>query len=137
TTGFPMHITTTARHLDVDGAVKEFIEKRLAKLEHFTQDIREAHVILSLEKYRYTAEIILRLNRHELMAREETGDALASVDRAVDNLEGQLRKWKERRAGRVKGETRLAASEVAGGATPPAEEGEPENTGLAGGSQAE
>jgi len=132
-----MVITTTARHMDVDEATKQFIEKRLAKLERFTQDIREAHLILILEKYRYTAEILLRLNRHEFLAREETGDVLGSIDLAVDNLEGQLRKWKEKRAGRVKGETRLAASEVAGGATPPADEGESENTGLAGGGSAE
>lgn len=132
-----MIITTTGRHLDVDEGVKQFIEKRLAKLERFAGEVREAHIILSLEKYRYTAEFILRVNRHEFVAREETGDVLGSIDRAVDNLEGQLRKWKEKRAGRVKGEMRLAASEVAGGATPPADEGESENTGLAGGGSAE
>lgn len=132
-----MVITITARHLEVDEASKQFVEKRLAKLERIVQDIREAHVILTLEKYRHTAEIILRLNRHEILAREETGDMLSSIDRAGDNLEGQLRKWKEKRASRVKGETRLAASEVGGAAVPAPEEGEGENTGLAGGSQAE
>ncbi len=128
-----MVITTTARHLAVDDAIKQFAEKRLAKLERFAQDIREAHIILSVEKYRHTAEILLRLNRHEMLAREETGDVLASIDRAVDNLERQLRKLKERRAGRVKGETRLAASDLAGGPPAPADEGDWDEAGLAGG----
>jgi putative sigma-54 modulation protein len=124
-----MVITTTARHLDVSEEVKAFADKRLSRLERFVQDIREAHVILTAEKYRYTAEIILRLNRHEIVTREETGDVLTSIDRAVDRLEAQLKKLRERRIERGKGQGRPAPA--AGAAAAGGEDEDWDEAGLA------
>jgi putative sigma-54 modulation protein len=133
--GTAMVITTTARHMEVGSDVKEFAEKRLAKLERYAPDIREAHLILNAEKHRYTAEIILRLNRHEIVAREENSDVRTSIDRAADRLEHQIKKLKERRASHGKGEGRPGRPGANGqaGEAGPDEDAEWGEAGLAGG----
>jgi putative sigma-54 modulation protein len=93
-----MQINTTARHCELDPAVRQFAERRLERLERLARDIREAHLVVSAEKYRHTAEITLRLTRHEIVSREESTDAHAAIDRAAAQLEAQLRRLKERRA---------------------------------------
>jgi putative sigma-54 modulation protein len=93
-----MQISTTARHCELDPAVREFAERRLERLERLARDIREAHLVVSAEKYRHTAEITLHLTRHEIVSREESTDAHAAIDRAAQQLETQLRRLKERRA---------------------------------------
>jgi putative sigma-54 modulation protein len=132
-----MVITTTARHVEVDGDIRDFAEKRIVKLERYANDIHEAHLIVTAEKYRYVAEIVLRLNRHEMVAREETGDVRQSIDRAVERLEQQLRKLKEKRMDRTK---KAAARGTVEGAQPGLAAGEEpgwDEGGLAEGSGAE
>lgn len=127
-----MVITTTARHMEVDRDVKEFAEKRLARLERYASDIREAHVVLHAEKYRIRTEIILRLKHQELIAKAEQGDVRGSVDEAVGRLEQQLKRLKERRASHGKGAPRADGTAPAP-ATPGDEEEGWDDAGLAGG----
>jgi len=95
-----MLIHTTARHCDLDAEVKQFAEQRIARFERFARDIREAHLVVTAEKYRHTAEITLKLNHHDMVSREEATDARGAIDRAADHLDEQLRRLKERRVGR-------------------------------------
>jgi putative sigma-54 modulation protein len=95
-----MQIFTTARHCELDPELRSYAQQRLEKLERFARDIHEAHLILTLEKYRHIAEITLRLNQHEMVSREESTDSRAAFERAADHLEKQLRKLKEKRAAR-------------------------------------
>ncbi len=92
-----MQISTTARHCDLDGELRQFAQQRLVKLERFARDIHEAHLILTVEKFRHIAEITLRLNHHELVSREESTEPRVAIDLAADRIEEQLRRYKDRR----------------------------------------
>ena len=92
-----MQIVTTARHCELDPALRQFVQQRLERLERFARDIREAHVIVTAEKFRHTAEITLHVGHRELVSREESTEAQIAVDRAADRLEAQLRRLKDRR----------------------------------------
>src|SRR5438067_13879522 len=70
---------------------------RLERLERYARDIHEAHLVVTLEKYRFLVEVTLRVNHHELVSREESTDARTALDQTVDRVETQLRKLKERR----------------------------------------
>ena len=98
-----MHISTTARHCELDPEIRLFAEQRLGKLGRFARDIREAHLILTTEKYRHTAEITLKLSHHDMVSRVQSTDVRAAVDRAADRLERQLRRLKDKRVGRKHG----------------------------------
>ncbi|HET7226129.1 MAG TPA: ribosome-associated translation inhibitor RaiA [Candidatus Eisenbacteria bacterium] len=119
-----MQITTTARHCDLDLNLKRHARTRLERLERYARDIQEAHLIVTLEKYRHLAEVTVRVNHHELASRQESSDARTAVDLALDGIEAQLRKLKERRqdwthggadgAQRADGAARAAGGEAAG-----------------------
>ena len=98
-----MQILTTTRHCELDEEVKLHARQRLEKLGKFARDIREAHLTVTAERYRHSAEITLRLNHHELVSREESTEARIAIDLAADRLEQQLRRFKEKRVGRKRG----------------------------------
>jgi RNA polymerase sigma-54 factor len=91
-----MQIHTTCRNTRMTPALKRVLEERLAKLERF-QGVREAHVVLIAEKYRQTAEIVLKTKGKEFVCRAESRDMAASIEDAVNRLERQLKKLKEKR----------------------------------------
>jgi putative sigma-54 modulation protein len=95
-----MQILTTTRHCELDQEVRLHAQQRLEKLGKFARDIREAHLTVTLERYRHSAEITLRLNHHELVSREESTEPRIAIDLAADRLEQQLRRFKEKRVGR-------------------------------------
>jgi len=96
-----MQISTTARHCELDGELRQFAHQRLEKFVRFARDINEVHLILTAEKFRHTAEITLRLNQHELVSRDESTEARVAIDLAADHIEEQLRRHKDRRIDRV------------------------------------
>ncbi len=104
-----MRISTTVRHCELDPEDRLYMEQRLEKLSRFARDIHEAHLILSAENYRHTAEITLKLNRHEIVSREEANLARTAISTAADHLERQLRKLKDRRLERKRGDRTRAA----------------------------
>lgn len=77
-------------------AVKSYAEEKLQKLEKYSRKIVEAHVMLSLERYRNIAEIVLRVNGGDIAGRAESADMYASIDTVVDKLERMLNKRKDK-----------------------------------------
>jgi len=87
-----MQIQITMRHAELTPEIKEFVERRLAKLEKLTHKPVEVHVVLSQEKFRYVTEAALAAGRTNLRCKAESHDPLLSVDQAVDKLDRQFRK---------------------------------------------
>lgn len=91
-----MRIRITARHFDLNKQFETYIEKHIKKLDRFFNNVIEAHIILSLEKHRHITEMIIYLYNNTLRAKEEANDFYSSVDKAVDTLRRQLKKYKEK-----------------------------------------
>jgi len=121
-----MNITTTARHCEFDQEDRLFAQQRLEKLGRFARDIKEAHLILTAEKYRHGAEITVKLSRHELVSRETADNARAAIEQAAERLEHQLRKFKERRLERNRS---TRPREIDGISDTPADAGDEFDTG--------
>jgi ribosome hibernation promoting factor len=101
-----MQIVTTTRHCELDPGVRLHAQQRLEKLGKFARDIREAHLTVTAERYRHSAEITLRLHHHELVSREESTELKVAIDLAADRLEQQLRRFKDKRQGKKRGPRR-------------------------------
>src|SRR3989442_2652038 len=90
-----MDTTVTGRHVDVTPAIKDYAAK---KLEHIGIDfprIISAHFILDVEKFRHIAELVVQCTSHiNIEAREVSEDMYASIDRVVDKVARQMRKYK-------------------------------------------
>jgi putative sigma-54 modulation protein len=93
-----MQISTTARHCELDTELRAFAQARLEKITRFARDIQEARLIVTAEKSRHVAEITLRLDHHELVSREASPEMRTAIDGAVDRIEEQLRRHKDRRS---------------------------------------
>jgi putative sigma-54 modulation protein len=77
--------------------MKEYCRRRLSCLHLDYPKIIEVQMILDVQKYRHTAEVILHCNNHiTLEATAESGDMYASVDEVVDKIARQMRKYKTR-----------------------------------------
>jgi len=96
-----MKILTTVRHGELDPEDRLHAVARIEKLQRYARDLHEAHLIVTVEKHRYLAEITLRLKHHEIVRGEEADRTRIAIDRTVDRLEEQLRRLKERRVDRT------------------------------------
>jgi putative sigma-54 modulation protein len=115
-----MNVTTTARHCELDPEVRLFAEERVARLGRFARDLAEAHVVVTAEKYRHSAEITVRVRGQEFVSREESNEARTAIDLAADRLEHQIRRLKEKRIERKRG----SRARVAGTLPPPPRDGD-------------
>ncbi|MCB1043501.1 MAG: ribosome-associated translation inhibitor RaiA [Acidobacteria bacterium] len=92
-----MKIDFTGRGVDITRDVKEHTEQKLDRLTKHLGDIQDISVVLSTEKYRHKAEIKFLSNKHTFHGHEETADMLASIDRVVEKLEKQARRFKQKK----------------------------------------
>ena len=92
-----MKVAFTGRNLVVTPALREFALERLEKLERVLDGITEAHVILVREKYRHIAEVVVKGKRLLLSGTQETEDMYASIGKAIEKIEHQARKRRDKR----------------------------------------
>jgi putative sigma-54 modulation protein len=91
-----MRIDVTARHFELSKALEDHVQDRLGTLRKYFERLINAHVILSVEKYRHIAEITLKLSGLTLASKEESDDMYVSIDHAVDKLERQVKRYKQK-----------------------------------------
>jgi Ribosome-associated protein Y (PSrp-1) len=90
------------RNLEITDAIRDYVEKKLSRLDRYQNGELMAKVVLSLAgsphvEKRAKAEVQLDLPGGLLRVEEEDQDLYAAIDRMVDRLETQLKRYKERR----------------------------------------
>lgn len=91
-----MKIVFKGKHIEVTNAMRNYVEKRLNKIERHFDHILEVIVTLSVEKNRQIVEVTLQASRALIRAEEETDDMYASMDKVADKLERQIQKYKDK-----------------------------------------
>jgi putative sigma-54 modulation protein len=91
-----MIISVTFRNAEGESWQKGYVDERLQKLKKYVDNAVEAHVILSVEKFRNVAEINLAANGLNINAKEEEKDMRLAIDNAIVKIERQLKKHKEK-----------------------------------------
>jgi putative sigma-54 modulation protein len=94
--GALMHIRTTARHFDLTDGLKNFAENEIEKLGRYFNHIIDAHLILDAEKSRMSAELKVKVYGTILTSKVRSFDMYDSVEKVIDKMEGQLKKYKDR-----------------------------------------
>lgn len=95
-------------NVDLTDAIRNYVTKRISKLEKFLEDNVEATAHVNLKVYpnrTYKVEVTIPLPYLTLRAEETSNDMYASIDLVTDKLERQIRKYKTRinRKSREKG----------------------------------
>jgi len=92
-----MQVNISARHLKLTPAISDYVQRKLAKANRYLDNLIWSQVILDVEKNRHIAEIVIHTTGRTFMAKEESTDLYAAIDLASDNIDEQLRRYKERR----------------------------------------
>jgi putative sigma-54 modulation protein len=76
-----MLISYRARNMDITEALKLYIESKIKRLERYVDNNTEAQLVLSVEKYRQSAEINLVGKHINIHSGEERHDMYLSIDK--------------------------------------------------------
>ena len=93
-----MAIEITGRHVDVSNSMRDYAEKRLAKLMAEFPRVDKVHVILDIQKFTHMAEVVAHAARHiQLESKATSENMYVAIDEAADKVEAQLRKTIDKR----------------------------------------
>lgn len=91
-----MHVTVTFRHMDSSDALRDYAEEKSARLARYLVEPIEIHWVLSVEKIRHNADVTAVAGGISIKAQENTPDMYSAIDMALDKLEKQVKKHKEK-----------------------------------------
>ena len=107
-----MNTSVRFKNLEPSDALKSYVSEKLNRMEKYFNGPAEANVVLSIEKFRHSAEINIMGDRLTINGKEETEEMYSAIDMVLDKLEGQIKKNKQKsRQYRSKGKTGAMASE--------------------------
>lgn len=101
-----MNITITGKDLKATEAIKDYIEKKIERLEkYFDTDDLDVKAMIKVERELQIAEISASYKGESFRAVAESKDLYASIDEDIDILERQIRKAKTKKERINKDET--------------------------------
>ena len=91
-----MQVSVTFRNVEPTEALKEFAAEKVARIEKYIHAPTDVHVVLSVEKHLHKADI--SINTHGMMVRgkDKTEDMYASIDGAMDKIERQVKRYRNK-----------------------------------------
>lgn len=109
-----MQTSVTFKNLDPSDHIKNYIVEKLNRFDKYLHNPGEANVVLSVEKFRHTAEVNITGDRMTINGKEETEDMYSAIDMVLDKLEKQIKKGKQkvrdRRTNKGKAKTVMAGA---------------------------
>lgn len=96
-----MSISITTHHVSITDPIKEYVEKKLKKLDKFSEVIQKIEIDLDVEpnKDQFDRQIItttIWVTGTTFRAKESHKDMYAAIDLQIEKLERQLRRFKEK-----------------------------------------
>ncbi|HLN64539.1 MAG TPA: ribosome-associated translation inhibitor RaiA [Symbiobacteriaceae bacterium] len=91
-----MQVAVRGKNIEITNALREYVERKVGKLERFVDIPMNAQVNLYVERGRHIVEVTAALNGLLLRGEEATGDMYASIDLVSEKLEKQVLKYKAR-----------------------------------------
>jgi len=119
-----MRTKITGRHMELTEAMRAYTEKKIARLSKYNNRVSEIEVIHDCEGQLKKVEIILKVDNHQpFVVNHSDEDAYACLDSAVDKIERQLTKHKEKtRIHKGRTSAAEATAEIIESQSSPAEE---------------
>jgi len=91
-----MNTSVRFKNLEPSEALKAYVAEKLGRLDKYFNGPTEANVVLSIEKFRHSAEINITGDRLTIIGKEETEEMYAAIDMVLDKLEVQIKKNKQK-----------------------------------------
>jgi putative sigma-54 modulation protein len=91
-----MQMNITFRHLDPIDSLKNYAQEKVERVNKYLDKATDANVVLSIERHLHQADITIHSGGFVLRGREKSEDMYASIDLAMDKIERQLKRYKEK-----------------------------------------
>ncbi|MBZ4332067.1 ribosome-associated translation inhibitor RaiA [Corallococcus interemptor] len=91
-----MQLNITFRQFGASDSLKEYAREKVERVNRLLDRAGEAHVVLSLERHLHHADITIHSGAWILRGREKSDDMYASIDLAMDKIERQLRRYRDK-----------------------------------------
>lgn len=89
-------ITIVGRNVYVTEAMKNYAMEKISKIDRFHNHVFDVHVTMDIQRIEHSVVIILKFNHFKIKVSASSTDMYVSIDKAVDKLQAQLRRWKGR-----------------------------------------
>ena len=91
-----MRYTITGRNIEVTPGLRNMVEKKIGKLEHFFTPDTEVIVALSAQKDRQKIEVTIPIKGNTIRAEESSTDMYVSIDLVEEVIERQIRRYRKK-----------------------------------------
>ena len=91
-----MKLTVTGRNIEITDGIRNHLNDKIDKTIADLGEAADVHVALSVEKHRHFAEVTVKTKGFTLHSQVETEDLYTSMDKALEKMEKQIRKNKEK-----------------------------------------
>ncbi len=91
-----MQTNITFRNLEATEAIKSYARDKVDRVHKYLEGSSEAHVVLAVDRHQHQADITIHAGHFFLRGREVSTDLYASIDLAMDKIERQLKRYKEK-----------------------------------------
>ncbi|RME23413.1 MAG: ribosome-associated translation inhibitor RaiA [Deltaproteobacteria bacterium] len=99
-----MQISVTFRNLEPVDSVKQYAVEKCTRLKKYLSTPVDAQVVLARHKFTYNAEIKITKEGSVILGEGDGEDLNSSIDVAIDKVERQIKRMKDRRRQKRKNE---------------------------------
>ncbi len=97
-----MAIRITGRQVAVTKQIRDYIEKKLPRLEKYAERIHSIEVVLEKDRYDHRVEVKIKDGPVSVNAKAKDPDPLRAIDLIIEKLERQMQKKWEKMRGQKK-----------------------------------
>ncbi len=93
-----MNIKVTFRNMKTSDAIRDYAIRKLEKVKKFLPHSEpiDINIVLSLEKHRHIADVVVNAKDITMSAKEETEDIYSAIDLVADSVEKQARRYRDK-----------------------------------------
>lgn len=92
-----MNANVTFRHMDSSASLRAYATEKLERVcDKYVRGNVDAAIVLSVERFWHIVDFTLQIKNLTIKASERTEDMYSSIDLALDKIEKQLRRHKDR-----------------------------------------
>jgi putative sigma-54 modulation protein len=100
-----MQLNLTGHHVEITDALRQYVQKKLERVERHFDKVSNTHVILSVDSVRHKAEATVNMSGNNIFAEHTEADMYAAIDGLMDKLDRQVTKHKQKVTDHHKGRT--------------------------------
>jgi putative sigma-54 modulation protein len=89
-------ITVTGRNVLVTDAMEQYAIEKISSIDRFSNRMIGVNVVMDIQKLEHKVDIVMKVEHIVVRSSASSDNMYASIDKAVDRLKAQIRKFKGR-----------------------------------------